>query len=62
MNKFVTGPSKEVENGTVKLDDSRWVKYSYDGQGRVSSIYTYNSDNTLLGYCVVTYMTTLIES
>ena len=55
MGAFSTDPSLEAVDGIVDLGNGKWVQYGYDSRGRVSSIYTYDQSDTLLGYCIVTY-------
>lgn len=55
MDDFLTNPMLEAVNGRVDLEDGNYGVYKYDSSGRVVLIYTYDKNNSLLGYCVVTY-------
>ena len=55
MGDFITDPTLEAVDGIATPDEGRYAVYGYDARGRVSSIHTYDTEDSLLGYCMVSY-------
>ena len=55
MSDFSTDPTLDAVNGIVSTDTNARIEYGYDLRGRVNTIHTYDDNNSLLGYCTVSY-------